>query len=265
MNRGKVTDTGRFPAQLCGSASTAVVLGSGLSPKRWPGKIIAATEYSDIEGMPVPAVEGHPGKILLLDTGGGRLLIFAGRTHYYEEPVWEGAGAAVTAAAELGCRRIVLTQAAGSLKRSLPVGSWLLPSGIVALPWKHFIPGNYISTYEAGRPAISSPLRGLVSSAAERAGLEARDGILYWTAGPVYETPAEAAAAVLAGADAATMSPLPELAAAARIGLDAACLSYITNFAPNVSNGSTGHMEVLEAGKRGAEALSRLLPELAKI
>jgi len=259
LNRRKATDTGRFPAQLRGSASTAVVLGSGLSPKRWPGKIIAATEYSDIEGLPVPAVEGHPGKILLLDTGGGRLLIFAGRTHYYEEPVWEGAGAAVAAAAELGCRRIVLTQAAGSLKRSLPVGSWLLPSGIVALPWKHS------STDEAGRPAISSPLRSLVSSAAERAGLEARDGILYWTAGPVYETPAEAAAAVLAGADAATMSPLPELTAAARMGLDAACLSYITNFAPNVSNGSTGHMEVLEAGKRGAEALSRLLPELAKI
>ena len=259
MKRGKGTDTGRFPAQLRGAADMAVVIGSGLSPGRWPGKVIDGIDYADIDGMPVPAVEGHPGKLLLLDTGSGRLLVFAGRTHYYEDRVWEGAGAAAAAAAELGCRRIVLTQAAGSLRRSLPVGSWLLPSGIVSLPWK------YSSSGESGRPVISSRLRDLVSSAAETAGLEVRDGILYWTAGPLYETPAEAAAAALAGADAATMSPLPELAESARNGLEAVCLSYITNFAPNVSMYSTGHMEVLEAGKRGAEALSGLLPELAKM
>jgi len=61
------------------------------------------------------------------------------------------------------------------------------------------------------------------------------------------------------------MSPLPELAMAALMGLEAVCLSYITNFAPNVSMGSTGHMEVLEAGKRGSDTLSGLLPELAKM
>ena len=260
MRCGGKISTGGFPEELKGAAGTAVVMGSGLSPGRWPGKVLAGAEYADIDGMTVPAVEGHPGRLLLLDTGGGsRLLVFAGRAHLYEGAGWEGAGCAAAAAAALGCRRIILTQAAGSLKRSLPEGSWLLPSGIVSLPWSD---SRFSSS---GRPAISKRLRRSVASAAAETGLEVADGVLFWTPGPLYETPLEAAAAVLMGADAATMSPLPELAAAARMGLEAACLSFITNFAPNVSRGSTGHEEVLEGGRRGSRALSRLLPRLAKI
>ena len=259
MTSGKNGDTGRFPVELKGAADTAVVIGSGLSPGRWPGKLLAEAGYAGIEGMTVPTVEGHEGRLLLLDTGRGRLLVFAGRAHFYEGAGWNGAGSTAAAAAELGCRRIILTQAAGSLKRSLPVGSWLLPSGIVALPWSDF---RFTSS---AKPAVSLRLRGLVASAAAETGLDVADGVLFWTAGPVYETPAEAAAAALMGADAATMSPLPELAAAAEKGLEAACLSFVTNFAPNISMGASDHMEVLEAGKRGAEALSRMLPQLAKI
>ncbi len=259
MTSGENIGTGGFPAELKGAAGTAVVIGSGLSSRRWPGKVLAEAAYAGIEGLIVPAVEGHPGRLLLLDTGRGRLLVFAGRAHFYEGAEWDGAGSTAAAAAGLGCRRIILTQAAGSLKRSLPVGSWLLPSGIVALPWSD---SRFRSS---ARPAVSHRLRGLVASAAAEAGVDVADGVLCWTAGPAYETPAEAAAAALMGADAATMSSLPELAAAAEKGLEAACLSFITNFAPNVSMGATGHMEVLEAGKRGAEAISRMLPQLAKM
>lgn len=264
MKDGRSNDTGRFPEELRGAAETAVVIGSGLSPKRWPGKVLAEAEYSWIEGMVVPAVEGHPGKLFLLDTGGGRvagerLLVFAGRAHFYEGKGLDGAGGTAAAAAALGCRRIILTQAAGSLKRSLPVGSWMLPSGIVSLPWRAPVERS------SANPVISPGLRAKVASAAAEVGLEIAEGILYWTAGPAYETPAEAEAAVLMGADAATMSPLPELAAAAEKGLETVCLSYITNLAPNVSIEPTGHMEVLEAGKKGAETLSHLLPRLAKL
>jgi purine-nucleoside phosphorylase len=264
LTQGKVSEAFRFPSELRGAAETAVVIGSGLSPDRWPGKVLAEVKYSGIEGMVVPSIEGHPGKLILLDTGGGkaagdRLLVFAGRVHFYEGKGWDGAGGTVAAAASLGCRRVILTQAAGSLKRSLPVGSWMLPTGIVALPWS--IPRER----SPANPVISPRLRAKVSSAAAEIGLEIAEGILYWTAGPLYETPAEAEAAVLMGADAATMSPLPELAAAAAKGLEAVCLSYMTNFAPNVTIGATSHMEVLDAGRKGSETLSHLLPYLAKV
>jgi purine-nucleoside phosphorylase len=241
---------------LKGAARTAVVAGSGLSPRRWPGKVAASIPYGEIGGLGATSVEGHPGRLLLIETAGGPILVFAGRRHLYEGGGLESAGAIPRAASHLGCRAIVLTQAAGSLTPSLPVGSWLLPSAVVALPWREA---------SGESPAISESLRARVAAAAADAGIALRDGQLYWTAGPAYETPAEASMAALMGASAATMSPLPELLAASEKGLEAVCLSYITNFAPNVGEGHTGHEMVLEAGKRGSRGVLSLLPELAKI
>jgi purine-nucleoside phosphorylase len=250
---------GPIPEGLKGAAGTAVVIGSGLAPGTWPGKILAEAGYAEIGGMSVPSVKGHPGRLILIDTGKGRLLVFAGRTHLYEGVGWEGAGCTVLAAAALGCRRVILIQAAGSLKGSLPAGSWLLPSGILALPWIGCRSGL------SSEPALSQRLRLSVGNAVAETGLEPVEGVLYWTAGPCYETEAEAEAAVRIGADAATMSSLPELTAAVDGKLEAACLSFITNFAPNVSKGAADHMKVLKVAALGAEALSRMLPQLSKI
>jgi purine-nucleoside phosphorylase len=237
------------------AASTAVVTGSGLAPVRWPGRIAASVAYGETGVLAEPAVEGHPGKLILLETSKGPLIVFAGRTHLYEGGE---AGGAAAAAASLGCRRIILTHAAGSLKRSLPVGSWLAPSGAVSLPWS-------VLDECGGRPTVSARLRKSAAAAALAAGIEVRGGTIYWTPGPMYETPAEASAAALMGADAATMSPLPELCAAAENGLEVASLAFITNFAPSVKGCPTGHEEVLKAGRKGSQELFRMLPELAGI
>jgi len=85
------------------------------------------------------------------------------------------------------------------------------------------------------------------------------EGTLCWTSGPVYETAAEARAAALMGADAATMSSYPELIAARREGLEAASLGLITNQAANVSGGRTDHAEVMCAGGAGVRSLLALL------
>jgi purine-nucleoside phosphorylase len=244
------------PEELKNAARTAVVTGSGLAPGIWPGRVEAEIPYADIDGLHAPTVEGHPGAMMLIATAGGPILVFAGRPHLYEGAGWDPAGMIPAVASGLGCRSIVLTQAAGSLTRDLQTGSWLLPSEIVALPW---------GSGPSARPGISRRLRMRVAEAAAEAGIAARDGRLYWTAGPAYETPAEASMAVEMGAHAATMSPLPELVSAAREGLEAACMSYITNYAPNVAGGSTGHIGVLEAGRKGSGDLALILPELARL
>ena len=151
-----------IPEDLRGAAATAVVIGSGLTPNRWPGKVAASIRYGDTGVLAEPTVAGHPGRLLLLETVAGPLIVFAGRSHLYEG---EDPGAAAAVAVSLGCRRLVLTHAAGSLRRSLAVGSWLVPSGIVSLPW---------SALEGGgsRPLISPRLREKTAEAALRAGIE---------------------------------------------------------------------------------------------
>jgi len=244
-----------------GKADLAVILGSGLSVMEGRAAPVDSCRYGDFEDLPSPTVSGHPGRIFLLRE---RVLVFAGRAHLYEEGNPEAAAGPVRLAAALGCRRLLLTQAAGSLKAGLRPGSWMLAGDIVSLPLARSrlgLPGRRMA---GNAPLISERFRSLVSRASLRAGVELENGTLFWTPGPNYETAAEAAAAQRLGADAATMSPLPELVESAKIGMEAACLSWITNHTANVSRTETGHEKVVRMGKSGAGTLLRIVQAVSR-
>ena len=248
-------------ARFRGRADLAVILGSGLSAMESLAEPVDSCLYGDFNDLQAPTVSGHPGRIFLLED---RVLVFAGRSHLYEDGKPEAAAGPVRLAAALGCGRLLLTQAAGSLRAGLRPGSWMLAGDIVSLPFSRSrlaLPGRS----EAGNtPLISGKFRGLVKRASLRAGIELEDGTLFWTPGPNYETAAEAIAAQRLGADAATMSPLPELVESARIGLEAACLSWITNHTANVSRSETGHEKVVRMGKRGAGTLLMIVQAVSR-
>ncbi|MBN1884570.1 MAG: purine-nucleoside phosphorylase [Candidatus Krumholzibacteriota bacterium] len=244
--------------RMQGRAELAVVLGSGLAPPADAVEIEQTLSYADVPGLEEPAVEGHAGEILLLRIGGRRVLFFSGRVHRYEGRAPNAAESVVEAAAFFGCRRVLLTQAAGSLRRGLPPGSWLLATDVVFFPF-----GGAVAGDRGGEPIICPGFRREVAEAADAAGVPVSSGVLCWTTGPAYETPAEARAAAAIGADAATMSALPELLAARRRGLRAACLGRITNFTANVSGEETDHGDVLRAGRNGAAELLRVVSRIA--
>ena len=252
-----------FP--FSGKADTAVILGSGLSALVSRIDPVRSVKLEDISGFRPTSVEGHPGRMLLAREGGSEILIFSGRTHLYEL----GSGfdhhstASIRLASLLGCRNLLLTQAAGSLSRDLEIGSWLLAEDIVSVPQAALMrEAAFDSGGSGGLPRgsigslISDSFRRRVAASALRAGVEVSGGTLFWTTGPCFETPAEARMARYMGADAATMSPLPELLEARRLGLAAACLSRISNFAPNVEGrGSIKHGEIVDKGKEAASGL----------
>jgi len=247
--------------RFMGKADLAVILGSGLSAMEGLASPIDSCGYCDFEELPSPTVSGHPGRIFLLRD---RVLVFAGRAHLYEEGKWEAAAGPVRLAAALGCRSLLLTQAAGSLRAGLRPGSWMLAGDIVSLPFARSHPGLPGSPIAGNTPLISERLRSLVLRASLRAAVELETGTLFWTPGPNYETAAEAVAAQRLGADAATMSPLPELVESAKIGIEAACLSWITNHTANVSRAETGHEKVVRMGKSGAGTLLRIVQAVSR-
>jgi purine-nucleoside phosphorylase len=215
----------------------------------------------------------------------------AGRNHFYEGADIEGAGGCVALAAVLGCRRVLITHAAGSLHRGLPVGVWMLPSSIIAFPVRPLrwsaapfgkIPEGDRTGFRSGSGAVYPkpvPERhrripgdsdfpqaaGFISDillAASKVQIALHRGVLLWNPGPAYETESEARAARFLGADAVNMSALPELVAADRTGIDAACLSWITNYTANVEAGRTEHADVVRMGPKGVKILLRLLEAL---
>jgi inosine/guanosine/xanthosine phosphorylase family protein len=250
---------------LVGKAKLAVILGSGLSPFEDGISVRELFLYSDTDVLPVPTVTGHQGRILLFQTAAGNnVYLFAGRSHLYEGVSMKQAGAGVYLAERLGCERVLLVNAAGSLSSNIPVGSWFAPSDMVVSPFRqerHKGVSRYPVSFKCVS-LISSSFRRRVLTVAREVSIPVYEGTLMWNVGPCYETQADAHAALEFGADAVTMSIIPELAASLDVGIEAAVLSWITNYTPNVRGIPVSHEEVIRKGKKARRMLFRVLDRL---
>ena len=109
----------------------------GLAPTwRWcsapaSARLVDAVEdavripYADLPGFPHSGVTGHAGEVVAGHLSGKPVLMLAGRAHYYEQ----GNAAAmrpVAALADLGIEKLILTNAAGSVRHDLAPGSLML-------------------------------------------------------------------------------------------------------------------------------------------
>lgn len=245
-------------------AETAIVLGSGLNVlERWV-EVTDSLSYGKIRGMPLPTAPGHPGRLSLCRIRGNDILLLCGRVHMYEGFGFEQAGSAVMIASRLGCRRIIITHAAGGLHAGVRIGSWLVPSEVVSFPCRQA--GGTVAgraqDRQMSRTLISADFGKEIATSAFKGGVDIRRGVLFWTPGPVYETAAEARAAFELGADAASMSALPELVAARNTRMKTAVMSLITNHTANVSRSRTAHRDVVRRGREGATALLAILERL---
>jgi purine-nucleoside phosphorylase len=249
-----------------GAASAAIVLGSGLSKLADGLESSVRISYEAIPGFGRTTVEGHPGFVSLCRIEGAPVLLFAGRLHAYEGARAEDLAGPVALAKAAGCSSIVLTQAAGSLTRRIPTGTWMLATDVVAVPPRAGIGFDGLPSGGASPgacrarpgPLVSRKLSAALRRAAREGGVPLVEGVLCWTSGPTYETAAEGRLGAFMGGDAATMSSLPELLAARSVGIEAACLSWITNRTAALSGGRTDHDEVLWRGHEGARSLGTL-------
>ena len=75
-----------------------------------------------LPGFPKPGVSGHAGQLLLGHLGGTPVMVLSGRAHYYEGHQMAAVTFAVRVLAAYGIRDLLLTNAAGGVKRRLPPG-----------------------------------------------------------------------------------------------------------------------------------------------
>ena len=87
----------------------ALVMGSGWLPAVDAlGESTAEISSTDLPGFAAPAVAGHAGKIRSVRSGEKNLLVFLGRTHFYEGLGVRAVVHGVRTAAAAGCRCVVL-------------------------------------------------------------------------------------------------------------------------------------------------------------
>jgi purine-nucleoside phosphorylase len=238
----------------------AVVLGSGWSR--------AAAELGDgttaaLDGVPgfvAPSAGGHAASVRSLELGGRRVLVFLGRVHLYEGHEPAVVVHAVRAAALAGCRTVVLTNGAGSLRREWPIGQPVLIRDHINLTARSPLtgpspPAPFRPRFVDVTDLYSRRLRRL----ARTVELDLPDGVYVGFTGPQFETPAEIRMAGTIGGDLVGMSTVLEAIAAHHMGMEVLGLSLATNLAAGISDVPLDGADVLAAGEAAGARIGRLL------
>ena len=237
----------------------ALVLGSGLGALADEVEDATAIPTADVPGYPTSSVKGHAGRLVLGRLAGKPVLVVQGRVHLYEGHAPRALGFPVRLAHALGARGLVLTNAAGGIRRDFVPGTLMLIADHINLAGANPLTGP-TGPGETRFPDMSDPYsaawRARARAAALRLGVPHREGVYLWTAGPSYETPAEIRFFERVGADAVGMSTVPETIQAAALGLPVLGISTITNPAAGIGSAPLDHEEVLEVGRAVRARLS---------
>ena len=240
----------------------AVVLGSGLGGLASRVHDPAVVPYSEIPGFPGATVAGHAGELLAGSLAGRPVLALAGRFHMYE-----GHDAAVAAfparvVHALGAPVLIVSNAAGGIRRSFAAGTLMLIEDHVNLMFRNPLIGRQEPGDERF-PDMSDPydrvLRALARSVADAKGIALESGVYAGLLGPSYETPAEVRMLARLGVDAVGMSTVPEVIVARAIGLRVLGISCVTNPAAGLSETPITHADVIETTARAAARFEALV------
>jgi purine-nucleoside phosphorylase len=234
---------------------TGIVLGSGLGPLA--DAVVVEREVSFAEaGLPASTVPGHSGKFVFGKLDGAPVVLMKGRVHLYEGHTPRDVTAGVRWMAEQGIKRLILTNAAGTLNPDFQPGTWMMFSDHLNLTGASPLVGaDFVDLSAAYDPEWRRDLR----AAAATLCMPLHEGIYAGLRGPQYETPAEIRMLRALGADAVGMSTVLETIQARSLGLPVAAFSCLTNWAAGISAAPLDHHEVLETGKQSAQAMIGLL------
>jgi purine-nucleoside phosphorylase len=242
--------------------SVAIVLGSGLGQFAKRLEDAVRVPYTDIPHFPAPTVIGHSGELVAGTLAGREVLVQSGRFHMYEGHPASLCALPVRVFARLGVGTLVLTNAAGGIRRSFGSGTVMLIADQINLTFRNGLFGGTLPGEERF-PDMSDPydpaLRLLAREVALRRKIPLAEGVYVGLLGPSYETPAEIRMLERLGADAVGMSTVLEVIAARAAGIRCLGFSAITNPAAGVTPHKLHHLEVMEVAYRIAGELAALI------
>jgi purine-nucleoside phosphorylase len=210
---------------------------------------------AELPGFSAPAVAGHGGTVRSVTLGDRRLLIFLGRTHFYEGKGVAAVVHGVRTAAAAGVKTLVLTNGCGGLNPAWAPGTPVLISDHINMTATSPLEG---ATFVDLTDLYSSRLRALCKEADP----SLDEGVYVQLPGPHYETPAEIGMVRAIGGDLVGMSTTLEAIAARAEGMEILGISLVTNAAAGMTGEPLNHEEVLEAGKAAATRMGALLGDV---
>ncbi len=246
----------------------SLILGSGLGDFANAVTIHKTIATKSIPGYPPSTVIGHEGKIHFAEYSQKKLLLFQGRIHYYEGYNFSDCLLPVYISQRLGCKKILLTNAAGGINKIFKPGDLMLANSFNGInlmkELAELIGLANVKTKNSFLDFPSKKINQITLKSAMEENIELKEGVYFYTKGPSYETPAEIKMISKFGGDAVGMSTVHEAIFSAYLGMETASISCITNYAAGISNQKLSHSEVTETANLVKDKFERLVKAIIK-
>ena len=243
----------------------AIILGSGLTNFFDTKNIIAEIPYTDLPDFPQPTVKGHAGKLVLGDVAGIKTVCMYGRSHIYEGHQPNDLAKPIRVLKDIGCKLLIVTNAAGSLDENMPAGSLMAISDHIN--WSGYNPligknyDDYGPRFHDMSDGYHKYYRDQLISTAKKINQKIYEGIYCMYSGPNFETPAEINALKVIGGNAVGMSTVPEVLVANHCDLPVIAVSVITNLAAGMNKTKLSHKETLENASLAEKNILNLIKQ----
>ena len=232
----------------------ALVLGSGLGAFAEEFSAAVKIAYAKIPHFPQSTAIGHAGQLVIGKVGQVAVAGMQGRVHLYEGYSVKEVTFPVRVFARMGVKAVILTNAAGGIKREFSQGSLVVIKDHINLQGVNPLSGPNEERFGQRFPDMSVAydrrFREMTVGEGNRLGIGMHEGVYAALSGPSYETPAEIRYLRTIGADLVGMSTVPEVIAARHSGLRVLGISCVTNAAAGILDKALDHREVLETAER---------------
>ncbi len=246
-----------------------VILGTGLGNRfveELEDKLVIP--YSDIPNFPAATVEYHHGKLIYGTIGGKRILTMQGRFHYYEGYSMQQITLPVRVMKAVGVRSLLVSNAAGNLRREWSKGELMLLDDHINLLPDNPLRGPNLKESGPRFPDMSQPyspdLNDVLVKIAAEENVTLRVGVYASVSGPNLETRAEYRYLQRIGADAVGMSTVPEVIVANHMGLPVCAVSVLTDDCDPDTLKPVELAEIIAVAEKAEPVLTRLFTRLIK-
>jgi len=232
----------------------ALVLGSGLGAFADEFTDAARIPYAKIPHFPQSTAIGHAGKLVIGKVGAIPVAGMQGRVHLYEGYSAKEVVFPIRVFARMGVKAVILTNAAGGIKREFSQGRLVVLSDHINLQGVNPLTGQnderFGLRFHDMTAAYDHRFREMTVGEGNRMGIGIYEGVYAGLHGPSYETPAEIRYLRAIGADLVGMSTVPEVIAARHSRIRVLGISCVTNAAAGILDQPLNHLEVLETAER---------------
>jgi len=230
------------------------VLGSGLGAFADEFSNATRIPYASIPYFPQSTAVGHAGQLVIGNVGDVALAGMQGRVHLYEGYSIKDVSFPIRVFARMGVKAVILTNAAGGIKREFVQGRLVVIKDHINLQSANPLSGPNDERFGPRFPDMTSAydkrFREMTVGEGNRQGIGLYEGVYAALPGPSYETPAEIRYLRTIGADLVGMSTVPEVIAARHCGIRVLGISCVTNAAAGILDQPLNHNEVLETAER---------------